>query len=118
LFSLVSYLLFCATLSAGGYFAYLDRDNFTAHIFFSTRSRILDQQDKMGKVIFGLDLSQMQWGKFKSSYMFGNTDYHLRRTKFVVYQLAMILCVVSESLGTAALSGKSSSSTHKLVQHR
>lgn len=37
--------------------------------------------------------------------MFKNRDYHLRRTKFVVYQLAMILCVVSESLGTAALSG-------------
>lgn len=29
--------------------------------------------------------------------------YHLRRTKFLVYQLAMILCIVSESLGTAAL---------------
>lgn len=33
-----------------------------------------------------------------------NTDYHLRRSKFIVYQLAMICCVVSESLGTAALS--------------
>ncbi|KAI9725998.1 MAG: hypothetical protein M1834_009446 [Cirrosporium novae-zelandiae] len=55
-------------------------------------------------VIWGLDLKEMKWGKFKSSYMFGNTDYHLRRTKFVVYQCAMISCVVSESLGTAALS--------------
>jgi len=55
-------------------------------------------------VIWGLDLRDMQWGKFKSSYMFGNRDYHLRRTKFVVYQLAMILCVCSESVGTAALS--------------
>jgi len=36
--------------------------------------------------------------------MFGNRDYHLRRTKFVVYQIAMICCVVSESIGTAALS--------------
>lgn len=58
-------------------------------------------------VIWGLDLKEMQWGKFKSSYMFGNTDYHLRRTKFGIYQGAMILTVVSESLGTAALSGKS-----------
>lgn len=33
-----------------------------------------------------------------------NTDYHLRRSKFIVYQIAMIFCVVSESLGTAALS--------------
>jgi hypothetical protein len=58
-------------------------------------------------VIWGLDLKEMQWGKFKSSYMFGNTDYHLRRTKFGIYQGAMILTVVSESLGTAALSGTS-----------
>ncbi|KIW10674.1 hypothetical protein PV08_11638 [Exophiala spinifera] len=54
-------------------------------------------------VIWGLDLRDLQWGKFKSSYMFGNKDYHLRRTKFVVYQIAMICCVVSESIGTAAL---------------
>lgn len=49
-------------------------------------------------------MGDMKWGKFKSSYMFGNRDYHLRRTKFVVYQLALILTVVSESLGTSALS--------------
>jgi lipid-A-disaccharide synthase-like uncharacterized protein len=55
-------------------------------------------------VIWGLDLKEMQWGKFKSGYMW-NTMYHNRRTKFIIYQLAMILCVVSESLGTAALSG-------------
>ncbi|RWQ94464.1 hypothetical protein C8Q69DRAFT_507835 [Paecilomyces variotii] len=53
-------------------------------------------------VIWGLDLHEMQWSKFKSSYMF-NKIYHLRRTKMVVYQLAMILCVCSESVGTAAL---------------
>lgn len=61
----------------------------------------------MAPVIWGLDLKEMQWYKFKSSYMFKNRDYHLRRTKFIVYQLALIFCVVSESLGTAALSGKS-----------
>ncbi|MCJ1458855.1 hypothetical protein MMC28_009229 [Mycoblastus sanguinarius] len=54
-------------------------------------------------VIWGLDLREMQWSKFKSSYMF-NREYHLRRTKMVVYQLAMIFCVCSESVGTAALS--------------
>lgn len=54
-------------------------------------------------VIWGLDLKEMQWGKFKNSYMW-NKEYHLRRTKFIVYQIAMIFCVVSESLGTAALS--------------
>ena len=55
-------------------------------------------------VIWGLDLKDMQWSKFKSSYMW-NREYHRRRTKFIVYQCAMIFCVVSESLGTAALSG-------------
>lgn len=55
-------------------------------------------------VIWGLDLREIQWGKFKNSYMW-NKEYHMRRTKFIIYQLAMILCVVSESLGTAALSG-------------
>jgi len=33
-----------------------------------------------------------------------NQVYHLRKTKMIVYQCAMILCVVSESVGTAALS--------------
>lgn len=54
-------------------------------------------------VIWGLDLHDMQWSKFKSSYMFNNV-YYLRRYKMIVYQLAMILCVCSESVGTAALS--------------
>jgi len=53
--------------------------------------------------IWGLDLRELQWAKFKSSHMF-NQVYHLRRTKMIVYQIAMILCVVSESVGTAALS--------------
>ncbi|KAH7402205.1 hypothetical protein DE146DRAFT_692452 [Phaeosphaeria sp. MPI-PUGE-AT-0046c] len=55
-------------------------------------------------VIWGLDLRDMKWSKFGNEYMWKNTDYHLRRTKFIIYQCAMILCVVSESLGTAALS--------------
>jgi hypothetical protein len=56
-------------------------------------------------VIWGLDLKEMQWAKFKSSYMWNNL-YFQRRRRFGVYQLAMILCVVSESLGTDALSSK------------
>jgi len=59
----------------------------------------------MAPIVFGLDLGQMQWSAFKSSNMFGNRDYHLRRTKFIVYQCALIFCVVSESLGTNVLSG-------------
>jgi hypothetical protein len=60
----------------------------------------------MAPVIWGLDLKEMQWGKFKGSYMF-NREYHLRRSKMIVYQCAMILCVCSESIGTAALAGQS-----------
>lgn len=65
----------------------------------------------MAPVIWGLDLAEIKWSKFKSSYMWNN-EYHLRRTKFIVYQLALIFCVVSESLGTAALSGKSTDLQH------
>ncbi|KAL5046432.1 hypothetical protein BDW71DRAFT_66680 [Aspergillus fruticulosus] len=54
-------------------------------------------------VIWGLDLHEIRFSKFKSANMF-NPAYHLRRTKMVVYQLAMILCVCSESVGTAAFS--------------
>ncbi|RAK98156.1 uncharacterized protein BO80DRAFT_427650 [Aspergillus ibericus CBS 121593] len=54
-------------------------------------------------VVWGLDLHEIHWRKFKGSYMF-TREYHLRRTKMIVYQLAMILCVCSESVGTAALS--------------
>ena len=61
---------------------------------------------QMAPVIWGLDLQELQWAKFKSSYMW-NGDYHLRRTKFIVYQCALIFCVVSESLGTDVLSGES-----------
>jgi hypothetical protein len=55
-------------------------------------------------VIWGLDLKEIQWSKFKNSNMW-NREYHHRRTKFIIYQIAMICCVVSESLGTAALTG-------------
>lgn len=57
----------------------------------------------MAPVIWGLDLKEITWAKFGNKNMWSN-HYHLRRTKFIVYQLAMIFCVVSESLGTAAMS--------------
>ncbi|KAF2209501.1 hypothetical protein CERZMDRAFT_46797 [Cercospora zeae-maydis SCOH1-5] len=57
----------------------------------------------MAPVIWGLDLKEIQWNKFKNSNMWNN-EYHLRRTRFIIYQCAMIFCVTSESLGTAALS--------------
>lgn len=54
-------------------------------------------------VIWGLELKEFTWSKFGNKNMWNNV-YHLRRTKFIIYQCAMIFCVVSESLGTAALS--------------
>lgn len=71
----------------------------------------------MAPVIWGLPLSEIRASKFKSSNMWSE-DYHLRRTKFIVYQLAMILCVVSESLGTAAMSGSLSFSGVQCCSHR
>ena len=59
----------------------------------------------MAPVIWGLDLAELKWSKFKNSYMW-NKEYHLRRTKFIVYQCALIFCVISESLGTDVLSGE------------
>ncbi|WVQ96897.1 hypothetical protein IAU59_004004 [Kwoniella sp. CBS 9459] len=57
----------------------------------------------MAPVIFGLDMAEFKLSKFGNKNMWSRT-YHLRRTKFIVFQLAMIFCVVSESLGTDALS--------------
>ncbi|EWC45468.1 hypothetical protein DRE_00867 [Drechslerella stenobrocha 248] len=54
-------------------------------------------------VIWGLDLREIQWGKFASKNMF-DPQWHLRREKMIIYQLAMISMVCSESVGTAALS--------------
>lgn len=56
----------------------------------------------MAPVIWGLDLREIQFWKFKSSYMFSR-EYHLRREKMIIYQLAMIFCVISESVGTSAM---------------
>jgi len=58
----------------------------------------------MAPVIWGLNLGDMKWSMFGSKWMWHNKDYHMRRTKFIIYQLAMINMVVSESIGTAALS--------------
>jgi hypothetical protein len=71
-----------------------------------TRPSDTKAKPKRMAVIWGLDLAEMRWWKFKGSYMF-NQVYHLRRAKMIVYQVAMIFCIVSESVGTAALSGLS-----------
>jgi hypothetical protein len=54
-------------------------------------------------VIWGLDLRRNAMGQIQKLQHVSKI-YHLRRTKMIVYQIAMILCVVSESVGTDALS--------------
>ncbi|SMQ48377.1 unnamed protein product [Zymoseptoria tritici ST99CH_3D7] len=56
----------------------------------------------MAPVIWGLDMKEVHWTKFKNSDMWAE-GYHLRRTKFIVYQCAVIFSVVGESLATFAL---------------
>jgi hypothetical protein len=53
-------------------------------------------------IIWGLDLRAIKPAAFKSSNMF-DRRYHLRRERFIVYQLAMVLTVVGESLATFCL---------------
>lgn len=77
-------------------------DNIHTHIELEISSTISSLA--IMAVIWGLDLRTMRWSAFKSSNMFGNKDYLLRRTKFIIYQCAMIFLVISESLGTAVLS--------------
>lgn len=54
-------------------------------------------------ILWGLDLNQIRPSAFTARRMWA-PRFHLRRTRFVVYQLAMILLVVGESVGTAAMS--------------
>ncbi|KAK6544840.1 hypothetical protein TWF694_001521 [Orbilia ellipsospora] len=62
-------------------------------------------------VIWGLDLREIQWNKFASKNMF-DKKWHLRREKMIIYQLAMISMVCSESVGTAALSAYVDQQSH------
>ncbi|KAF3904978.1 hypothetical protein AA313_de0201098 [Arthrobotrys entomopaga] len=62
-------------------------------------------------VIWGLDLREIQWNKFASKNMF-DRKWYLRREKMIIYQLAMISMVCSESVGTAALSAYVDQQSH------
>ena len=53
----------------------------------------------------GLELKEVQLWKFKSSYMF-NTEYYLRREKMILYQLAMVLCICSQSIAPVQINGE------------
>ncbi|KAK6337316.1 hypothetical protein TWF730_002721 [Orbilia blumenaviensis] len=62
-------------------------------------------------VIWGLDLHEIKWKKFASSNMF-DKQWYLRREKMIIYQLAMIVMVCSESVGTATLSAYINQQAH------
>ena len=63
----------------------------------------------MAPLIRNMSRHDVQWTKFKSSYMY-NKIYYLRRTKFVVYQLATNMVNVVQGLGFAVLRGTFSDS--------
>lgn len=53
-------------------------------------------------IIWGFNLKEMKWSSFKSSHMF-NGQYHLRSQRFIIFQLAMIICLISECIATYSL---------------
>jgi len=54
-------------------------------------------------VIWGFDLSQMSWSAFGHKKMF-DRRWQLRRERFIVYQLAMLICLAAECTATYSLS--------------
>ncbi|KAL5116843.1 hypothetical protein ACEQ8H_005195 [Pleosporales sp. CAS-2024a] len=54
-------------------------------------------------VLWGLDMRDLRWSVFSTANMWKNTDYHMRRTRFIVYQCATILLAVSQGIGTVAM---------------
>ncbi|KAF8150220.1 hypothetical protein B0H34DRAFT_733101 [Crassisporium funariophilum] len=54
-------------------------------------------------VIWGFDLSHMSWGSFGHQKMF-DRRWHLRRERFIIYQLAMLLSLAAECTATYSLS--------------
>ena len=59
----------------------------------------------MARIVCGLDMAELKWSKFGSSNMF-SADYHRRRTRLIVYQVAMIVGMVSNAVNTAVLTGE------------
>lgn len=54
-------------------------------------------------VIWGFDLSQMSWGAFGSKRMF-DRRWYMRKQRFIVYQLAMLIALAAECTATYSLS--------------
>jgi len=56
----------------------------------------------MAPVVLGFDLSEMHWSAFSGREMFSRR-WHLRRERFVVYQIAMLTCLAAECTATYSL---------------
>ncbi|KAL0060551.1 hypothetical protein AAF712_012671 [Marasmius tenuissimus] len=54
-------------------------------------------------VIWGFDLSEMKWNAFGHKNMF-DRRWHLRKERFIVYQLAMLIGLAAECTATYSLS--------------
>ncbi|GAA5823925.1 hypothetical protein JCM10212_005004 [Sporobolomyces blumeae] len=53
--------------------------------------------------IWGFDLSELSFSAFSSKNMF-DPKWHLRRERFITYQLAMLICLAAECTATYSLS--------------
>ncbi|KIM92053.1 hypothetical protein PILCRDRAFT_185 [Piloderma croceum F 1598] len=62
-------------------------------------------------VIWGFDLSEMSWSAFEHKKMF-DPRWHLRRERFIVYQLAMLICLAAECTATYSLTKYEDLQTH------
>ncbi|KAJ8094514.1 hypothetical protein PM082_010948 [Marasmius tenuissimus] len=62
-------------------------------------------------VIWGFDLSEMRWSAFGHRNMF-DKRWHLRRERFVIYQLAMLICLAAECTSTYSLAKYDSLKDH------
>lgn len=74
------------TSLSSGYFEYRTPSSLNL-LLFDILPGTYHQHCIMSPLIQDMSKHNLQWGKFKTSYMYNNI-YHLRRTKFIVYQLA------------------------------
>jgi len=73
----------------------------------------------MAPVIWGFDLGEMSWGAFSTRRMLSG-KWHLRRERFILYQLAMLTCLAAECTATYSLAKYSALTDHiqDWSQHR
>ncbi|KAF9534081.1 hypothetical protein CPB83DRAFT_730261, partial [Crepidotus variabilis] len=62
-------------------------------------------------VIWGFNLSEMRWNAFSHRNMF-DRRWHLRKERFILYQVAMLVALVAECVATYSLSKYENHQTH------